>query len=453
LYAVASIWHYTSSANVVSWSWLHFDPIETPSLVIAITTAFIAACYPSSMRAFVLMIAAQAVIIFIQLPFTPTHLVMELFLALCILASYGHLALRQRSWAVDPEACYALFSPAGRLLLLCMYFFGTFHKINPGFLSLHSSCAIDFITGLPLPNVLIETEWFRYTAIYAVLVLEFVVLLLLLSARTKYLGMLLGIPFHIAIGISSYGSLAHFSAFVLALHALFLPDSFADRLLKDNRIPAAIKTPHAIQFLTVIIVITQMLFAFNARWTLMNTLFGVFAIMFFTLILRHGKYADGDNKFRLLSPFRLVNALPLLFFLHCCGPYIGLSTGGAVQMFSGLRTEGGISNHYLIRTPPYLFPYQRDVVYIESSSDDYLRSLIEADQGLTLIDFHRFLATRDAPVSLPLVIAVNGNKIEIDDAESARAFEEEFLGTLNMFEFKLLIFRDVDAPNPKRCRH
>lgn len=122
-------------------------------------------------------------------------------------------------------------------------------------------------------------------------------------------------------------------------------------------------------------------------------------------------------------------------------------------MFSGLRTEGGISNHYLITTPLDLCPYQRDVIYIKETTDEYLNYLKKEDLGLTLIDFHRFLATRETPLALPLVVSVNGELIEISDAKSAQAFEHRFLGTLNPVEFKRLLFRDVDSLQPKTCRH
>ena len=104
-------------------------------------------------------------------------------------------------------------------------------------------------------------------------------------------------------------------------------------------------------------------------------------------------------------------------------------------------------------TPPDLCPYQRDVIYIKDTTEEYLNYLKKEDLGLTLIDFHRFLATRETPLALPLVVSVNGEPLAFSAAKSAQAFEHRFLGTLNPVEFKLLLFRDVDLPQPQACRH
>ncbi len=134
---------------------------------------------------------------------------MELFLNVAIVLSFFYLAIKRRTLKISTTDLFQLFGPVGRWLLIVMYFFGTFHKLNPGFMSPTFSCAILFIGGFPIPEGLSEQAWLQYAAIYGTLIVEGAAMMLLFSARTKYLGMLLGISFHFVVGISGYGTLAH----------------------------------------------------------------------------------------------------------------------------------------------------------------------------------------------------------------------------------------------------
>jgi len=56
---------------------------------------------------------------------------------------------------------------------------------------------------------------------------------------------------------------------------------FAARLTADKRIPSVLQSRQAIALLTIAIVFAQMLFAFKAQWTLMNTLFSLCHYLFY----------------------------------------------------------------------------------------------------------------------------------------------------------------------------
>ena len=43
LFAIATIWHYSSSSKELYNYWLQFDPVITPLIAMSIVTAFIAA--------------------------------------------------------------------------------------------------------------------------------------------------------------------------------------------------------------------------------------------------------------------------------------------------------------------------------------------------------------------------------------------------------------------------
>jgi hypothetical protein len=351
---------------------------------------------------------------------------------------------------------FDLFSPVGRWLLIIMYFYGTFHKINPGFMSPESSCAVPFIAGLPLLGSLASHEWLQYAAIYGTLVFEGIAMLLLFSARTKYFGMLLGMTFHFAIGISAFGTLAHFSAFALALHTLFVPSGFGERIYKERWVPAFAKSATGFKTITVALVALQIAFAMHLMTTrqgyLVNSLFTVFAVTLVYLVFKQGNIRSGDAPYRLKSAFLPLNFIPLWFFLHCLSPYVGLGTGGVIAMFSGLRTEGGISNHYIIRKPIPLFSYQDDIVYVEEATNPSLISAAAGGQGIVLFDFQRHFTVRDN-LALPLRVRIGDRTYSIDNPDAFLSFVQQHFTDQSWLERKYMSFRLVDEPRPRQCRH
>ncbi len=456
IFAVSSIWHYASSSTEISRYWLQYDPLVTPLIFLSIATAFVAATFPNKTWALITFSLGQLIAIGLRFPYVADHLVMELFLNLSIVASFCYLAIAQKTLDVSTSKIFELFSPVGRWLLIIMYFFGTFHKINPGFMTLESSCAVPFVAGFPLPGALLAQEWVQWAAIYGTLVAELVAMLLLLSARTKYVGMLLGMSFHFVIGISEFGTMAHFSAFAMALHTLFLPSRFGGRVAAMAFVPQFMKNADTFRIFTIALIVVQIAFGLHLGFTrqgyLVNSLYAVFGLTLLYLVFSHGQMRSDDAPYRLKSSLIVLNIIPVWFFLHCMSPYIGLGTGGTTAMFSGLRTEGGISNHFIIRKPIRLFSYQDDIVYIEEAQNASLIAAKEDGQGIVLFDFQRHFMNRDQ-LMLPLSLRVNEISYVIDDLESFQRFANERFSTQSWLEQKYMSFRLVDQPRPNRCRH
>ena len=170
------------------------------------------------------------------------------------------------------------------------------------------------------------------------------------------------------------------------------------------------------------------------------------------LVAKYGRIRPGDVRYRLRSPLGVLNLIPVWFFLHCASPYVGLGTGGTLAMFSGLRTEGGISNHYLIRDPIPLFSYQEKVLYIKESLNPNLQETAEARQGIVMFDFQRHITYRDRLV-LPLSLSVDGRNYEIRNVSDFESFVEEHFAEQTWLERKYMSFRLVDDPQPRHCRH
>jgi hypothetical protein len=453
-FAVSSIWHYTSSSTEISRYLLHYDALVTPLIFLSIATAIVAAVSPGRTWALLTFSVGQLIAIGMRFPFVADHLVMELFLNMSIVGAFAYLAASRRTLRIEVSEVFELFGPVGRWLLIIMYFFGTFHKINPGFMNLQSSCAVPFVSGFPLPEALLNQEWMHWAAIYGTLIVESAAMLLLLSARTKYVGMLLGMSFHFVIGISKFGTMAHFSAFAMALHTLFLPSSFGTRIA--DSVPPILKDARVIRMITIVIIALQIGFAMHLGFTrqgfLVNSLYALFGMSLLYLVLRFGQIRKEDAPYTLRSPLTALNIIPIWFFLHCMSPYVGLGTGGTTAMFSGLRTEGGISNHYIIREPIPLFSYQDDVVYIEETQNASLRAAMQDGQGIVLFDFQRHFTVRENLI-LPIRLRVNETRYTIDDIQAFQEFASERFTRQPWLARKYMSFRLVDEPRPNRCRH
>lgn len=451
--AMALLWHHTSSSNEVWEYWLHFDPLITPLITITCVTAFLAACYPLKRSIFTIFAVSAFLSFIVRMPWVPTHVMMEMFLFSGIIFTSIKVVAQHQASGSSHNSAFELYAPLGRWLLIGMYFFGTFHKINSSFLTPSSSCAIPYLKGLPIISQYADLLSLQYAAIYGTLILEFIAMLLLFSVRFKYYGMLLGMSFHFAIGISSYGTLAHFSTLAIGLHTLFLPSNSVSNYLRDKHIPYALKKKNTLIAITITCVMLEFLFARMAWWTAMNALFATYALPIIFFVARYGKSEPAQPGAKLVSRSWVINGLSILFILHNMTPYLGLRTTASVEMFSGLRTEGGESNHYLIGNWSQLFDYQDTVIEIVQSDDPYFQYLQENRIGIIPFQFQRYVLEESDFFLLPLVLKVNGQVIQIRSPDDLKKLTEEYFQPQSRIEKLYLDFREVDLDSSNACRH
>ena len=63
-----------------------------------------------------------------------------------------------------------------------------------------------------------------------------------------------------------------------------------------------------------------------------------------------------------------------LVVVNSASPYIGLKTYNNIAMYSNMRTEGDINNHFFMPAVP-VFGYQKDLVEIVDSNSDEIMKL------------------------------------------------------------------------------
>ena len=169
------------------------------------------------------------------MPIFSNHTIIKNFFLLAVVLGGSRYAWRGDSWS----DWFTAVAPVGRALLLIMYIFGVFHKLNSGFLDPNVSCAVDLWKSMPWPFYLVDGAWARYLFIYGTLVVESLIFVFLLVPALRHWGIVTGIAFHMMLALSSYAMYAPFSMLSLTLHALFLSSKSA-RAVMDDPITQAI---------------------------------------------------------------------------------------------------------------------------------------------------------------------------------------------------------------------
>jgi hypothetical protein len=395
---------------------------------------------------------AGAIAICIQywniLPVGSNHFLMLFFLNVSILAAALVCFIRDKG--IGKEKLYEHFSVVGRYLLLIMYFYGIYHKINQDFLNPDVSCASALWDAGTRHFGLAGETWGHYLAIYTTFVVEGLAIFFLFTPRWKYYGFLIGIPFHIFIGFTGYAFYMDFSTLCIALYTLFLPREYFGFL--NEKVSALVaKTGLSVYVLLTLLVLSATLlsyisgkllgFGFSERYM---PAFGIYAIAFYLSFVFWAWKGVFDDVAKMFVPSSvMIGLIPVVFFLNAAGPYFGLKTESSIAMFSNLFTEGEKSNHYFHRDPPYLFDYQNRLVKIESTSHRFLRRYIGEEKFLVELEFERFLE-KHRPEKVVYFI---------DGEQHVYTKAEDWPARYSWIEKKLMKFKPVSFAQPKVCTH
>ncbi|MFL6548400.1 MAG: thiol-disulfide oxidoreductase [Povalibacter sp.] len=418
-------------------------------------------------RATSLLIALSALMLTryaIHMPVPSNNKMISAFMnaGVLIIAAQAYFTLQPGQ--VVREVLYERMRVVGRALLAVMYFYGTFHKINTDFLDPNVSCAVALYTPLASGFGLGDNLVGKYLAIWSTFIVETITLVALYWKRYFAVGLLLGLMFHFVIPISAYSWYMDFSSLVLALYILSVPrevsaEFYAScaRLFRGLR--ARLGDMGALLPFTVVVGMAALLVLalrhFNPQvaaapfqlwqsvWVLLWVVYGGIAmVLLVNAALDHLPWR-GNHPPR--QPLWLY-AIPLTLFLWSASPYVGLRTEGTIAMFSNLHTEGGVTNHLVIRQPVELFDYQRDVAIIRASSDPALQHLADrGNQGLVMQSLETYL--RKNPTQWVTYDLHNVRH------EKVTAASTDLPAPPNWWERTFLIFKPVDFNRPKVCTH
>lgn len=334
----------------------------------------------------------------LQMPSFSNHTIIKNFFLLAIIFSGLTCAWRGDSWS----DWFEVVAPVGRALLLMMYVFGVFHKLNSGFLDPSVSCAVELWRSMPWPLYLVDWGWARYLFIYGTLIAEVAILVFLLVPRFRHCGVLLGIAFHMMLALSNYAMYTAFSMLSVVLHILFISRASAKAIIEDPLSRRFLSLSRswrgwiiAAAYLSVIRVLAWM----NVFWAVTLVWF-FWVVPFLWIVFKYGKdKRDHRVSAVFFSKKPLLNVISLLFFVNCITPYLGLKTAQSINMFANLRLEDGVSNHLVLSSPPGPFLYLENVVRIVSSTGVDYFNYVKANQlYITYYDFLNRLEQHPAAI-------------------------------------------------------
>jgi hypothetical protein len=368
---------------------------------VLVAAAFATIIRGGTLRPLLLLAAFQLFTTVTRSPWVSNHWLLMGFVNVGLLSAWLILALRARRVQVDPAELYALFAPAGRLCLVLLYFYVVFHKLNPDFLDPDASSGALFWTAHAevLPLLPVDARGVRI-GLFATLIAEAAIPLLLIFRATRWVGLVVGLVFHGLVGLSPLGRFWDFSSAMFALYVLFLPETtwnyWWSRWPRIRQAPVwrlITHRPFAVRLTAGVLLVAGLLgFLVSTRGESLNSApFRFFWMLYapaFTLFVLAPGWLDRTaplaGGWKPRHPLLLL--APGLVFLNGLNPYLGLKTESSFAMFSNLQTENGRSNHYLVPATLQIFPFQRQSVEIIDTTNPELLKIQAEGRLLTLFE-------------------------------------------------------------------
>lgn len=336
-----------------------------------------------------------------------------------------------------------------RATLLIAYAFAASAKLNTDFLNAAVSCAAFYQDQLTRSWGLPALPALAPLAAPVALVTELTVAASLTWRRTRRWGLALACGFHWLLAMNLTQQFWDFSAVLFAAFILFLDDDQtrqADNWLRQTRarpVPPAVTR----RALLVLGAVTALLAATNSRTAdgllaqlgqLAWTLYGTAVLLAVLALVRIPRTPRTPAP----RPAAALYLAAILAFANGLTPYLELKTAYGWNMYSNLRTEGGVSNHLIVRRTADLTGAQRDLVRVIRTDDPALDRLREDGYALPFVEFQRY--ARQHP------------DVTVTYDRTGQAERTERLGdnpdlTAPAPLARLHAFRVIDLRGPQRC--
>lgn len=385
LWALAGVFHFLSYPD---WRWS-----EWSGLLLGAATLWVLA--RPAWPCFAFFVLLDWLLVGWTSPYHPNHILFSWVINLTILLTLA-VAWRRRAQGETIESNWCrLFAPWARLELGVVYFFAVFHKLNSAYFNPEVSCSATMVREVGAIFPFLPTGfWVQQAAIHGTLVAEALIPVLLAVRSTRLAGLLFGISFHGLLALHPHPGIYSFSATVMALFALFLPESFAGRLQPPAWLRRTLRCVcvGGLVFLGIWVGSGWLPFGqfLALRWPAWAFRIGFVTALAYAggslvLVLWLGRRHAQELAGRAPGSLRVLPALIVLpLFLVVVGlqPYLGLRTLVCFSMFSNLQTENGQSNHLLMPEWLQLTHWQRDLIEILETND--LRMAGFKRDGLTI---------------------------------------------------------------------
>lgn len=459
------LWAMTQFLDLLCFPNWVFEPTGIALFVACIAVL----AKPSSSGRFLAMCGLNLAYLWVQSPITPNHVLFEGFVNVAILAAVLRHG-RRRPEASARAAVFSEAAPVLRLLLLTLYFFAFLHKLNWDFLTPATGCAGFMLEGLAEQIPIVPTGIFMKTAaIWATLLIEGGIPILLLFPRTRLTALLIAWAFHFMLSFHPRPGIYAFSSMVFTQLTLFLPATFFAGLA---RLPMVERVQDGLDYgrrhLNRLLLIGSLAGAIGGVALLLSgldirgtgltllprsigmALWIPYAFVLLTLLILGWTRTSPTPAPPLIKPAwrSPVIVVAVLFALNCFAPYLGFQTLRTMSMFSSIRTEGGRSNHLFIPKSLQLTALQDDLALPISASEIWLDYYSREETPVPYAELRRRVWA-DPKQPSQVTYERNGEIRTVNTADPEAAAE---LPPLPFPLHKVLGFRAIDRQGPVNCR-
>ncbi|NTS39505.1 hypothetical protein HRG84_01190 [Flavisolibacter sp. BT320] len=417
---------------------------------------------PGHLTGFFALILLQLADVIFYMPGISNHWLFTAFVNLSILHAALYLVIKKKQFSIDKGELYDVFGRMVRIEVVILYFYAVFQKLNAGFFTPETSCASVLLDAQNLDWLFPVTPQMKFINAYFTLFIEGLIPVLLCIRKTRNFGILVGLVFHCILGYSSFNAYYDFSSMVFALYFLFAPASFSrflSKIVGSIRASSLFQPKFSYRKLVLVmgtvaavvgavLILSKKLpdyksFHLYLFWTVYSTLF----ILLFLAYMLSDKTPRPQLSFAL--PQWSLAILPVIVFLNGLSPYLGLKTENSYAMFSNLRTEGGISNHYIMPASLQIFDFQKDLIEIVSSTDPVLAKIANENKLMVYFSFKEIVAIR-RPQRVEYLL--NGQP-KLFDLQTAIETNDPLLKKNSLLLRNLFAFRLINKYDPQPCAH
>jgi hypothetical protein len=454
VWAIAMLFHMANLKNFTAE--LHYLLLTIFSILVMFRSG--------SVILMIALLSLQLFEVFKMMPYVTNHWIFAALVNLTILHALLYQVIKNRSFSIDRAALYNTFAPLLRIELIILYFFVVFHKLNSGFFMPEVSCASEFYLAQNAYSILPNSVNILKLNAYLTIVIEALIPILLCFRKSRNWGLLIGLIFHCVIAYNPINGFYDFSSIIFAVYFVFTSPRFSNKIWETYQLALRKKEevkqnfpPFSLLTLGVIflaIAITLGFIQLLTKWDVdifRHVLWTGFSFTFIGIFILSVFWPDKssrrpDRSFSI--PHLSLLIWPVMVFVCGFAPYLGLKTENSFAMFSNLRTEGGISNHYLMPASMQLFDFQKDLVQVISSTHPELQQLADEEKLQVLFEFKRRMA-RKRPERVEYLL--NGERHTFILSEASP--NHELLQGNPFILNKLMRFREISIHEPQPCAH
>ena len=385
-----------------------------------------------------------------RLPLASNNQTTAFFLSILVILSILRTGIFGRYLSVDRDKIFYLIQGPGKLILICLYFFAIYHKLNSDFFNPNVSCAVELYR--PIASIIGQEDNTAgyWIPIYSSIFIESIAIMGLLFNRYSKFALAVSIPFHIIIGFTGYAFYMDFSTIVLAMYALNINEESLRRLktfykikLRSFWLKNIISLLPILFALAIYIYVTFLCNGICSARSFMP-IFAFYSITIYLILVFSKNITQGGGK-KSKSRLFYLYVIPFVFFLNGLSPYLGLKTESSISMYSNLHVEGGITNHFLHGVIPGFWDYSNEVITIIESNYNQLKE----GQAFVRYDFDRRLSSlQNVEVTVQSNLNNKPQQISTKEGNWENTYDDA-----HWLIKRYLTFKPVDNKRPKVCSH